>query len=97
MKNTTFIKENFKSSTLPRLIADYGYKSNKEINECPYLTYARLFMYNPSHAQGTLFEYMEHCRRTGKMADPKTLRVIPTQTYNQVSETLDVFDLISIN
>lgn len=95
MKNTTFIKDNFKSSTLPRLKADYGYKSNKEINECPYLTYSRLFMYNPTFAQHLLFEYMEHCKRTGKMADPTTLRIIPTKTYTQVSEELDVFDLTS--
>lgn len=95
MKNTTFIKDNFKSSTLPRLKSDYGYKSNKEINECPYLTYSRLFMYNPTFAQHLLFEYMEHCKRTGKMADPTTLRIIPTQTYTQVSEELDVFDLTS--
>jgi hypothetical protein len=36
-KNSTFLKKNYKSSTIPRLTW-YGYKTTKDINECPLIT-----------------------------------------------------------
>lgn len=87
--NSKAIKENFKSSTMPRLKELFGYKSQKEINECPYLTYALLYLYNPLCVQDLLFEYLYHCRRTGKKADHITGRIIKCEDNEQFAQAVN--------
>ena len=76
MKNYKWLKTNFKQSTTERIKEVMLYKNAEEINACPYLTYSRLFMYNPQYVQDTLFEYILHCKRTNKMACPKTGKLL---------------------
>ena len=96
MKNTTnytWIMDNYKSSTYPRLKELMGYKNTQDLIDCPYLTYARLYHYNPRFVQDCLFDFLNHCVRTGKMADSQSGLIIKNPTYNAFVETLDVFDL----
>jgi hypothetical protein len=39
MKNSVFIRNNYKSSTIPRLLDGMGFKTIKEINDSEFLTY----------------------------------------------------------
>ena len=61
MKNTTYIRNNFKTSTLPRLKNIEGYTSDKKINACEVLTSVLRDMENtertlfPSHSEDDLF------------------------------------------
>jgi hypothetical protein len=77
MKNSKTLKENYKLSTIPRL-RDLGYADEAAIDACPFITYTLLFMHNPACRQDLLFEYIAHCKRQNKMADPKTFLVIGT-------------------
>jgi hypothetical protein len=55
MKNTTYIRNNFKTSTLPRLKHMKGYTSDKKIDACEILTSVLKDMENTSHSQDDLF------------------------------------------
>ena len=53
--NTTYIRNNFKTSTLPRLKNIEGYTSDKKINACQVLTSVLRDMENTCHSQDDLF------------------------------------------
>jgi hypothetical protein len=74
--NVDYIKENYKSSTIPRLMEHFGYKTLQEINECQHLAYTLIYYYNERSVQSLMFAQLEHCRRLGKTADLKTGKVI---------------------
>ena len=92
--NVKLIKEHFKSSTLPRLKADYGYKNNKGINQCEHITYALWYMENPRYSQQLFFDFLLHCKRTGKKACTKTGRVIDSDAMrNQIEKLIRIYEI----
>ena len=56
MKNVTYIKQNYKTSTLPRLKYYKEYSSDKKINECPIITSCLEELKNTAQVQDELFE-----------------------------------------
>ena len=56
MKNATYIRENYKTSTLPRLKEYKEYSSDKKINDCPIITSCLEELKNTAHVQDELFD-----------------------------------------
>jgi hypothetical protein len=63
MKNSTYIKNNYKSSTIPRLKEIYGFKTLKEIDESSVVTEVlkkfETFGNNPHNTQDILFNQID--------------------------------------
>jgi hypothetical protein len=63
MKNSTYIKNNYKSSTITRMKSIYGFKTLKEIDESSVVTEAlkkfEVFGNNPRHTQEILFDQID--------------------------------------
>ena len=63
MKNTTFIKKNYKLSTISRMKELFSFTTEKDINESSQVTEAlkkfEVFGTNPSQAQDILFKQIE--------------------------------------
>jgi hypothetical protein len=63
MKNSTYIKNNYKSSTIPRLKEIYGFKTLKEIDESSVVTEVlkkfEIFGNNPHNTQDILFNQID--------------------------------------
>jgi hypothetical protein len=63
MKNSTYIKNNYKSSTIPRLKLFYGFRNLKEIDNSPLITEVlkkfEVFGNNPRQTQDIFFEQLD--------------------------------------
>jgi hypothetical protein len=63
MKNSTYIKNNYKSSTIARLKAFYGFRNLKEIDNSPLITEVlkkfEVFGNNPRQTQEILFDQLD--------------------------------------
>lgn len=59
MKNSTYIKKNYKLSTIPRMKAIFGFKTLKSIDESQEVTTALGRVYGTPHIQEVLFDLIE--------------------------------------
>jgi hypothetical protein len=63
MKNSTYIKKNYKQSTIPRMKEIYGFKTLKEIDNASCVTEAlkkfEVFGNNPYKTQEILFDQLD--------------------------------------
>lgn len=82
MKNTTYIRNHFKTSTLPRLKNMKGYTSDKKINECKTLTSILKDMEDGCHSQDELFNRLVE-------ANSNDLEFLVSAGKNQVLYRLD--------
>ena len=88
MKNTDYIKKNYKLSTIARL-KDFGYDTLKSINIDPDMTYALKVCKNTSKEnQDSLFSIINDIKNKNKMETPKQIIVS--------SEDTDVWALAQI-
>jgi len=88
MKNTDYIKKNYKLSTIARL-KDFGYDTLKSINIDPDMTYALKVCKNTSKEnQDSLFSIINDIKNKNKMETPKQIIVS--------SENTDVWALAQI-
>lgn len=61
MNNTTYIKNNYKSSTLPRLMETFGYETEQHINIDPDITGVLEFLKQQNmETQHVLFDMLFH-------------------------------------
>ena len=76
MKNSTYIKNNYKSSTLPRLMETFGYETEQHINIDPDITGVLEFLKQENmEIQDVLFDLLFHIHEEARKEVEKTLAV----------------------
>jgi hypothetical protein len=95
MKNTEQIKQNYKSSTLPRLKCYKEYSSDKKINECSIITSCLEQLKGTRYVQDELFELIFVKRnRDTQFLTKMTIADADASLYNMTNEQL--FELASL-
>jgi hypothetical protein len=59
MKNSTYIKDNYKLSTIPRMKAIFGFKTLKSIDDSQEVSRALSSLRKTGHIQEVLFDRIE--------------------------------------
>lgn len=98
MKNTTYIKQNYKTSTLSRLKEYKEYSSDKKINDCPIITSCLEELKNTRQVQDELFELIFVKRNNDKEFLKKMTISQAMENVNNMSndEVLELGKLLGI-